>query len=82
MLKRLGEVFGAPKTGTAKINGVASQFEGMINELETGEAMNYDRMAENTVEIDALENQNTDLSDTNVKARNIRDALSAIINGG
>lgn len=70
------------KDGTAKINGVVGQFEGMIAELETGEAMNYDQIAANTVEIDALEKQNNALGDTNAKARNVRDALLIIVNGG
>ena len=70
------------KDGTTKINGVVGQFEGMISELETGEAMNYDQIAENTVEIDVLEKQNNVLGDVNSKARNVKDALLKIVNGG
>ncbi len=69
------------KDGTMKIKGVVGQFEGMISELETGEAMNYDKMAGNTAEIDALETENTELSDVNVQARNVKDGLLALING-
>jgi hypothetical protein len=79
MLKKL---FGAPKTGTARINGVVGQFEGMINELETGAQMNNDRISGNSIEIDTLESENDVLGDINVKAKNVRDALNAIINGG
>lgn len=69
------------KDGTTKIKGVVGQFEGMITELETGEAMNYDKMAGNTAEIDALETENNELSDVNVQARNVKDGLLALING-
>ena len=69
------------KDGTMKIKGVVGQFEGMIAELETGEAMNYDKMAGNTAEIDALETENNELSDVNIQARNVKDGLLALING-
>jgi hypothetical protein len=71
-----------PKTGTTKINGVVGQFEGMISELETGAALNNDRIAGNTLEIDVLETENDELSDVNVKAKNVKNGLLAIINGG
>jgi len=81
MLKKLSAAFGAPKTGTAKINGVASQFEGMITELEAGAQMNNDKISGNNVEISTLEVENTELGTVNAKARNIRNALNAIVNG-
>jgi len=80
MLKKLG--IGVPKTGTAKINSVVGQFEGMMIELDTGAQMNNDKMAGNSVQINALEVENNELTDVNVKARNVRNALDAILNGG
>lgn len=80
MLKKLG--IGVPKTGTAKINSVVGQFEGMMIELDTGAQMNNDKMAGNSVQINALEVENNELTDVNTKARNVRNALDAILNGG
>lgn len=82
MLKKLSAVFSAPKTGTAKIDGVASQFEGMITELETGASMNKDTISSNEAEVAVLQTENQVLDEVNTKAQNIRDALNAIINGG
>jgi hypothetical protein len=82
MLKKLSAAFGAPKTGTAKINGVASQFEGMITELEDGAQMNNDKISNNEAEVAVLQTENQSLDVVNTKARNIRDALNAIVNGG
>lgn len=79
MLKRLG--IGVAKTGTAKINSVVGQFEGMINELETGAQMNNDKIAGNSNQISTLETENKELDGVNSKARNVRDALNAIVNG-
>lgn len=70
------------KNGVTKINGVVGQFEGMIAELEAGATMNNDVIAGNSTEIDTLERQNGELSDVNVKAKNVRNGLLAIINGG
>ncbi|MCK5318634.1 MAG: hypothetical protein KAJ55_12020 [Anaerolineales bacterium] len=78
MFKRL---LGGPKTGTAKINSVVGQFEGMITQLETGSQMNNDKIGNNQVEIEMLETENSSLSDVNVKAKNVKDALNAIVNG-
>ncbi len=70
------------KSGTTKINGVVGQFEGMIAELESGAAMNNDKMSNNSAEINVLEGENNELNDVNLKARNVRDGLMSIINGG
>lgn len=79
MFKRL---LGGPKTGTAKINSVVGQFEGMMTELETGTQMNNDKISGNNVQISTLEIENTELDIVNAKARNVREALDAIVNGG
>jgi hypothetical protein len=81
-LKMFKKLLGGPKTGTAKINSVVGQFEGMIMELETGAQMNNDKIAGNLTTIDVLETENSGLSDVNIKARNVRDALNIIVNGG
>jgi hypothetical protein len=81
-LKMFKKLLGGPKTGTAKINSVVGQFEGMITELETGKQMNNDKISGNSVRISTLETENTELDMVNAKARNVRDALNAIINGG
>ena len=78
MFKKL---LGGPKTGTAKINSVVGQFEGMMIELETGAQMNSDKMVGNDVQINALQNENQELDLVNAKARNVRDALNTIVNG-
>ncbi len=70
------------KDGTTRIKGVVGQFEGMIAELDSGAAMNNDKIAGNTVEIDVLEVENNELSDVNIQARNVKNGLLAIINGG
>jgi len=82
MIQKIKTAFAAPKTGTAKINSVVGQFEGMITELETGAQMNSDKISNNKVEIESLEGENTNLKDVNTKAGNVRDALYAIVNGG
>ena len=78
MLKKLM----GKKDGTTKINGVVGQFEGMIAELESGAAMNNDRIGTNEAEVAVLQTENHLLSEVNTKAKNVRDGLLAIINGG
>lgn len=79
MLKKL---LGGSKTGTARINSVVGQFEGMMTELETGSQMNKDTIANNSMRISDLEVENQELDMVNAKARNVRDALNTIVNGG
>jgi hypothetical protein len=81
-LKMFKKLLGGPKTGTARINSVVGQFEGMMLELDTGAQMNNDKMAGNSAQINALEVENTELDIVNTKARNVRSALDAIVNGG
>ena len=79
MLKKL---LGSPKTGTAKINSVVGQFEGMMIELEVGAQMNSDKISDNEAEVAVLQTENQVLSEVNTKAHNVRNALDAIVNGG
>jgi len=82
MIQKIKTAFAAPKTGTAKINSVVGQFEGMITELETGAQMNNDKISNNEAEVAVLQTENQVLGEVNTKARNVRDALNAIVNGG
>lgn len=69
------------KDGTTKINGVVGQFEGMIEELESGAQLNVDKIDKNEAEVAVLQTENQSLEETNAKASNVKNALLAIVNG-